>query len=146
MATDANRETLTYTLSGTDAVSFDIEPATGQLKTKAPLNYEAKDSYRVTVTARDPGRLSDTITVTITVTDVEEAGTGDALLDEYDPNGDGTIESDRHASGSGGLLRVSRRRCRGRICGDWLASTSVGRMLPFCPVVTAGRGDNPGLP
>ncbi len=92
MATDANGETLTYTLSGTDAASFDIEATTGQLKTKAPLNYEAKDSYRVTVTARDPGRLSDTITVTIAVTDEQEAGTGDALLDEYDPNGDDTIE------------------------------------------------------
>ena len=32
--------TLTYSLQGTDAASFDIDPSTGQLITKAPLDYE----------------------------------------------------------------------------------------------------------
>ena len=72
-ATDADDAALTYTLSGTDAASFDIDPATGQLKTKADLDYETKDSYAVTVTASDSGGLSDSIDVTITVTDVNEA-------------------------------------------------------------------------
>ena len=30
--------TLTYSLEGTDAASFDIDPSTGQLITKAPLD------------------------------------------------------------------------------------------------------------
>ena len=47
----------------------------GQLQTKAPLDYETKDSYTVTVTATDPENASDTIDVTITLTNVEEAGT-----------------------------------------------------------------------
>ena len=70
-ATDADDDTLTYTLSGTDAASFDIESTTGQLKTKAILNHESKSSYSVTVTASD-NTLTDTIDVTITISDVNE--------------------------------------------------------------------------
>ena len=70
-ATDADNDTLTYTLSGTDATSFDIVSTSGQLQTKATLDYETKTSYTVTVTVSD-GTLTDSITVTITVTDVTE--------------------------------------------------------------------------
>ena len=66
-------DALTYTLSGTDAASFDIDRATGQLKTKADLDYETKASYAVTVTATDGDSASDSIDVAITVTDVDEA-------------------------------------------------------------------------
>ena len=72
MATDPDSgDTLTYSLTGTDDASFSIVASSGQLKTKAALNYEAKSSYSVTVTASD-GSLSDSITVTIRVTDVNE--------------------------------------------------------------------------
>ena len=70
-ATDPDNDTLTYTLSGTDATSFSIDPATGQLKTSAALDYETKSTYTVTVSVSD-GSLTDSITVTITVTDVAE--------------------------------------------------------------------------
>ena len=39
------------------------------------MDYETKASYSVTVTASDSGGLSDTIDVTITVTNVDEMGT-----------------------------------------------------------------------
>ena len=68
---DANT-TLAYTLGGTDASSFGIVSTSGQLQTSAALNYESKTSYSVTVTASD-GSLSDTTTVTINVTNVNEA-------------------------------------------------------------------------
>ena len=73
-ATDAEDDTLTYALGGTDAASFGIGTATGHLTTKEDLDYETKDSYEVTVTATDPDSASDMITVTITVTNVEEPG------------------------------------------------------------------------
>ena len=57
--------TLTYSLSGTDAASFDIDPSTGQLITKAPLDTETKATYTVTVTVDDgETRTSDCGTCT----------------------------------------------------------------------------------
>ncbi len=70
-ATDAENDTLTYTLSGTDASAFNIGSDTGQLKTKAALDYENKNAYTVTITVSD-GSLSDTIAVTINITDIHE--------------------------------------------------------------------------
>ena len=73
-ATDADNDTLTYTLSGTDAASFSINSSTGQLRTKSALDYETKTAYAVTVTVSD-GSLTDTIAVTINVTDIDESPT-----------------------------------------------------------------------
>ena len=85
-ATDA--DPLTYVLGGPDASSFDIDTATGQLMTKAALDYETKSSYMVTVTAND-GEDTASIDVAITVTDLT---TGSVLGDTYDANEDGIIE------------------------------------------------------
>ena len=82
-------DTLTYTLGGDDADSFDIDDTTGQLMTKAALDYETKASYSVEVTADDGNGGTATIGVTITVTDVT---TGNAAGDAYDSNEDGTID------------------------------------------------------
>ena len=74
-ATDADSgDTLTYSLEGTDKDSFTLDTGTGQLKTKVGVNYnhEAKSSYAVTVKVSD-GTASDTIAVTVSVTDVDEA-------------------------------------------------------------------------
>ena len=87
-ATDADGDTLIYTLGGTDAASFDIKADTGQLMTKEALDYETKDSYEVMVTAEDSDGASDSIDVTVTVTNVAELGTvsGDATV-SYAENG-----------------------------------------------------------
>ena len=74
MGTDADGDTLIYALGGTDAGSFYIDPETGQLKTLAALDYVTKVTYSVMVTATDPDSASDMITVTITVTNVDEPG------------------------------------------------------------------------
>ena len=73
-ATDANSDTLEYSLEGTDAASFEIDSASGQIQTKTGVTYdhEAKGSYSVTVKADDGNGGSATVAVTITVTDVAE--------------------------------------------------------------------------
>ena len=71
-ATDPDSgDSLTYSLSGTDAASFDIDSETGQLTTKAALDFETKNTYTVIITVSD-GTLTDTITVTINITDIDE--------------------------------------------------------------------------
>ena len=91
-ATDADADdTLTYTLGGADAASFAIDSSTGQLMTSAALDFETEASYTVEVTATDNAGDNDTITVTISVTDVN---TGSALGDTYDTNDDGRIEKE----------------------------------------------------
>ena len=77
-ATDEDNDTLTYSLGGTDASSFSIVSTTGQLQTSAALNYEAEDSYSVTITVRDEFGGSDEISVTINITDVNESASNNA--------------------------------------------------------------------
>ena len=74
-ATDGDNDTLTYTLDGSGAATFAIHAASGQLRTRSVLDYETTPSYTVDVNAADPSGEADSITVTITVTNVDEAGT-----------------------------------------------------------------------
>ena len=83
-ATDGDSDTLTYSLTGTDAARFEID-SSGQIKVKTgsthSFNFEAtKKSYSVTVTVRDSKdaagaadtAVDDTIAVTIDLTNVNE--------------------------------------------------------------------------
>ena len=93
-ANDADANTLTYTLEGTDAGSFSIDSGTGQLKTEIGENYshESKSSYSLRIRASD-GADSDTIEVTVTITDRNEPPLKpDAPTVTPDPN-DSTILS-----------------------------------------------------
>lgn len=73
-ATDADGDTLTYSLGGTDMAHFGINSETGQLYSKGKLDYESKKSYSVTVTVSDSSSVgaADSVDVTIEVTDVNE--------------------------------------------------------------------------
>ena len=66
-ATDADNDTLTYSLEGTNASSFAIAATSGQLLTRSGVTLTANQAYTVTVVAND-GRDSARITVTINVT------------------------------------------------------------------------------
>ena len=73
-ATDADNDPLTYTLEGADATSFGFDAATRQLSTKSGVTYdrETQSSYSVTLKADDGNGDTDTIAVTITLTNVSE--------------------------------------------------------------------------
>ena len=82
-AVDPESDRLTYTLTGTDAAAFTVVASTGQLRVSDALDFEAKDSYSLTVNVHD-GRdgmgsastaVDDTVDVTVTVNDLDEAGT-----------------------------------------------------------------------
>ena len=76
-ATDVDSDTLTYSLEGADAASFDIVSSSGQIRTRSGVTYdhEAKSTHTVIVKADDGNGGTDTIEVTITVTDVDEPPT-----------------------------------------------------------------------
>ena len=82
-AADPDGDTLSYSLSGDDAGSFEIDASTGQLWSKAPLDYETQANYTLVVSVRDsrdfngdPDTAIDAaVTVTIVVVNVGEAGT-----------------------------------------------------------------------
>ena len=82
-AGDDDGDLVIYTLGGADAASFGISKNNGQLRTKAPLNYEARNSYRVVMTAIDPSGAAVNMPVTINVTDENEPAqiTGSGSMD-----------------------------------------------------------------
>ncbi len=72
--------TLTWSISGTDAADFSIDPSTGALAFaanpdfEAPADADTNNAYIVVVTLSD-GSLTDTQTVTITITNANESAT-----------------------------------------------------------------------
>ena len=84
-ATDADNDALTYTLGGADAARFAVGSRTGQITVRSgtTLDYETRTSYTVVVTASDPSGGRDTITVTISVANVD--------MGPHDLDGDGEI-------------------------------------------------------
>lgn len=77
-ATDANANTITYAISGTDAGDFTINPSTGAVTFVSAPNFEAPadangdNVYAITIAASD-GMATTTLAVTITVRDIAEA-------------------------------------------------------------------------
>ena len=88
---DGDGDTLTYSLGGTDATAFagvfSLDTGTGvsTVKTGKSPDYETKASYAITIAVTDgedamgvaetgTPTTDDTVSVTITVTDVEETG------------------------------------------------------------------------
>ena len=71
-ATDADDDTLEYSLFGEDRASFNLDRWTGQLTTKTSFDFEAQNEYSVRVEARDGEGGFEIINLTITVVDVDE--------------------------------------------------------------------------
>ena len=80
---------MVYTLGGTDAASFAVDPATGQIRVGVGtvLDYEGdRKVYQVTVAAEDPSGARTAVVVTVRVTNVN--------LGPYDADGNEAIDRD----------------------------------------------------
>ena len=74
-ASDADGNGLTYSLEGPGSDSFTIVSSSGQIRTRAALNYEERNSYSVTVKVDDRQNKANSVaakSVTITVSNAEE--------------------------------------------------------------------------
>jgi serralysin len=78
-ATDAEGDTITYSISGTDAALFSVDSETGEVSFNSAPNFESpgdagnNNVYDITVTASD-GTNSNSQDVAITVTDMTSEG------------------------------------------------------------------------
>ena len=73
-AADPNGDTLSYSLSGDGAGDFSVD-AHGRITTAGAMDHETRSSYTLTATVSDPAGGTDSITVNISVENVEELGT-----------------------------------------------------------------------
>mgnify|MGYP000057711691 CR=1 FL=1 len=71
-ATDADGDTLSYSISGTDAASVSINSSSGALSFNTSPDYETRSSYSIIVTVSD-GTNETTQSITVNVTDVNDA-------------------------------------------------------------------------
>ena len=141
-ASDPNGDRLTYSLGGADAASFDILGSSGQLQTSAALNFEARNTYAVTVSVRDgkdpegnsDSRTDDTIRVTINVTDVNEAPPRTARRSGGGGGG----------GGGGGIVPsrppafITGARTPIAITGNLLSGANVGRPIAAADTTNYG--------
>mgnify|MGYP005688903539 FL=1 len=70
-ASDADGSTITYSLSGTDKDSLEIDSASGVLTFKSAPDFETKSSYSITVTASD-GVYTVDQQITVTINDLND--------------------------------------------------------------------------
>ena len=101
-ATDADTgDTVTYSLEGTDAASFEMNGSTGQMRTQAGVTLEDK-TYNVTVVAADQRGARANIAVTIGIEDRD----GSVTLSPSSPQFGETVRGD--ADGPGHCNRGQR--------------------------------------
>ena len=72
-ATDADGDTVTYSLAGADSDAISINDTSGVLTFNASPNHEEKASYSVTVTASD-GQNTDEESINISIVDLNDSG------------------------------------------------------------------------
>ena len=162
-ATDADDDPLTYTLEGTDAASFAIVSASGQIQTKSGVtyDYETTPSYAVVVKADDSNGGTDTIAVAIDLLDVDDAApTIDTVSITSTPGADETyaigdtikvtVTFDQAVTVTGGLpriqLRVGGNDLEHLKWATYIDAASVALLaLRFTYEVADGDGDDDGI-
>ena len=146
-AVDPEGNSLTYTLTGTDAAAFTIAVRTGQIRVKDKLDFETKPSYSITVEVHDgrDGRgntsttVDDTQAVTITVENEEESGTVTLTTDT------GTIQARVEVTAAledddipSGVTWQWSRSPNGRT--DWV-NIQGATLAAYTPTLEEDRGD-----
>ena len=162
-ATDTDNDPLTYTLEGADATSFGFDAATRQLSTKSGVTYdrETQSSYAVTLKADDDNGGTDTIAVTITLTNVIEppdrpaapsvtatAGTTDSLSVSWTaPSNTGPAIDNydlRYREGTGGSWTTGPQNVSAT--SATIAGLTANTLYQVQVLATNAEGDSPWSP
>ena len=155
-ARDADRDdVLIYSLSGTDASSFDIDPRTGQLRTKSVLFHDpdpqAPNTYTVTVEVHDGfdqqyaplTTADDSIDVTITVTAVTPPPPP-VVKRPTPPVAVVVDDEDEDGGGGGGTAPANRSPefREGSTTGRWIAENTPANVAIGAPVTATDPEGN----
>ena len=148
VADDPEGDSLTYSLSGSDAAAFTVVRSTGQIRTSEALDFETKSGYSLTVEVHD-GRdgignastvVDDTQAVTITVENEEELGVVTLATDtgtiQARAEVTATLEDDDGVAGSVGWQWA--RSPNGRT--DWV-NIAGATSAAYTPTLEEDRGN-----
>ena len=149
-ATDADNSTIAWSVGGTDASFFDIDPTNGALTFKASPNYEIPTDdggnrvYDITITATEtetngtPTSLaSEPLMVTVTVADAEDAGSVSAISGTAQVGQ--TLTTGTVTDEDGVMIILGHQWQRGNAAGD-NANNIVGETGNTYEVVVADEG------
>ncbi len=131
-------DTHTYTLSGTDAASFEV--VNGQLKliSTASGNFETKSSYSVTVTTTDAGGLTGEQSFTVTINDINDAPVvANAIIDQSqneDAHFHFTIPTSTFSDEDGDTLTYSVTLSDDSALPSWLSFDADTKILMGTPL------------
>ena len=89
---------ITYSISGGDSISFNVNSSSGLVTFKVAPDYETKDSYIFTSIATDPLAQQSSQSTTIEILDVNEVVQGAFVkktgqTNSYDENGDAVLDN-----------------------------------------------------
>ena len=131
---------ITYSIAAGNEGVFALDPETGALSTVASLDHETQDTYTLTVEVSD-GDLTDVGTVTVSVTDVNEAPTifttatpefGEAPLavsfdasSSSDPDTDAALTYSWDFGDEAGVSTVATPTYTYLAAGDFIATVTV---------------------
>ena len=139
-ATDADGDTLTYTKGWIDGMAFSLDSSTGQIRTKAPLDYETKNLYSFAIFADDGNGGRRAISVTINVTDVDET-TGNNAPIFKDGNSATRSVAENTAAGQNIGAAVAATDANNHTLSYTLGGTDADS---FSIVSTSGQAPNQG--
>ena len=142
-ATDADNDTLTYSLGGADAGKFTIDPASGQLRTRAGERYdfERKPVYSLIVAVND-GTVELTANVTVRIVDMAEVPvTPSRILINSVPGDPTALEVEWTLIGDDGRPEVQVYELRYRLAGQtsWPGALDAGNRIARITGLTPGR-------
>ena len=134
---DAN-DTHTYTLSGTDAASFEVVGGQLKLISSASANFETKSSYSVTVTSTDAGGLTNSQDFSVTVNDINDAPTLANAIADQSQNEDATlsftIPANTFNDEDGNTLTYSATLSDDSALPDWISFDATTQTFSGTPL------------
>ncbi len=134
-ATDAENNTLSYSISGVDAQYFDINSTNGQITFKNSPDYETKSSYSLTITALETNGtgLSASKMITISIANVNEPPIIESsYISNYIENGSSVVLSPSLTIGNGEASTLASAQVSissGFLSGDILSFTNDGSTM-----------------